>query len=338
MINIHSGLRLRPFRYPEDCSTALPWYQDKEVLYYSEGKTDGTYDLEVLERMYAYLLTIGEVCLIEVREGENWRAIGDATLSEEDLPIVIGVPDYRSKGIGAQVVRAFIERAKELGLPKLNVRQIYSYNERSRKLFVSLGFRAVDQGVDGNGIRYERFELELSGHTRWNADAEKDSFVETPDPDAHDIRRWIADMERTPELIRRCVEGMTDAQLDMSYREGGWSVRQLVHHLADNDLHAYVRFKRAMTEETPVMPSYEQEKWAELADYREPVEVSLRLMEAVIARLAALVKTMTPDQFQRTLTSSSFGTMTLAVALQRLRWHDRHHLAQIEKARGRGCH
>jgi len=155
------GLRLRPVQFPDDCIAALPWYSDPEVLYYSEGADVEPYPPEMIEQMYHYLMKIGELYMIEVQTENGWLAIGDVTLSKETLPIVIGNPDYRSKGIGSQVIGMLIERAKILGWEKLKVKQIFEYNERSRRLFTRYGFRETGKGVDARGQAYRSYELIL---------------------------------------------------------------------------------------------------------------------------------------------------------------------------------
>lgn len=126
-----------------DWEKALVWYQNPKVLYYSEGITDKTYDMDVINRMYTYLSDIGELYFIEILENELWRAIGDVTLSDQDMPIVIGDEKYWGKGIGKRVLDALVERAKALGLTRLYVKAIYLYNDRSQNLFKSVGFKEV---------------------------------------------------------------------------------------------------------------------------------------------------------------------------------------------------
>jgi RimJ/RimL family protein N-acetyltransferase len=155
------NIRCRPIVIPEDVAVAETWYQDAEVLFYSEGEGTAPYDREIIERMYRYLLNIGEVYIIEFFDGENWIPIGDVTLSQKMVPIVIGDNNYRSIGLGHRVMKLMIERAKTLGWEKLRANKIYIYNERSRKLFERLGFVKLDAGIDERGRPYESFELNL---------------------------------------------------------------------------------------------------------------------------------------------------------------------------------
>ncbi|GAA0290131.1 RimJ/RimL family protein N-acetyltransferase [Gracilibacillus halotolerans] len=154
-------LQLRPVRLPEDLTIALPWYQDEEVLYNSEGEGTPSYDLTIVERMYNHLTTIGEVYIIEVNQSDKWVPIGDITLSKEMVPIVIGHKEYRGKGIGKHVIKLIIKRAKELNWNQIKVNKIYSYNLASRKMFEGLGFRRTDTNFDEKGRKYYSFELNL---------------------------------------------------------------------------------------------------------------------------------------------------------------------------------
>lgn len=131
-------------------------------------------------------------------------------------------------------------------------------------------------------------------------------------------------------LLREMIGPLTPDQLDTPYRPGGWSIRQVVHHLADNNMNAYLRFKRGLTEEAPEIPSYREDLWAEQSDYSsEPVETSLLLLENLNRRFANLLSSLEEVQYKRTFVSLMLGTMTLDTALQRYNWHNRHHLAQI---------
>lgn len=155
-------------------------------------------------------------------------------------------------------------------------------------------------------------------------------FVPDDNPTAHQREAWIQSIADFPRLLRRTVSHLNEEQLNTPYRPGGWTIRQVVHHMADNDMNAYIRFKRGLTEESPLAGSYEQDLWAGQADYRNaPIELSLVLLEALHQRFAVLLRSLSPEDFQRTLTSPSHGVMTLDIALQRYDWHGKHHLDQI---------
>jgi hypothetical protein len=155
-------------------------------------------------------------------------------------------------------------------------------------------------------------------------------FIEHTNPSITDIKYWIQEIEQTPILLRNSVATLNEEQLDITYRIGGWTIRQIVHHIADNNLNAYFRFKRTLTEENPQIPSYQQEKWAQMIDYKESITTSLQMIDSIYARFLVVVRSLDYPELKRTMSSVSFGVMSLEKALQRFLWHDRHHLAQIE--------
>lgn len=149
-------------------------------------------------------------------------------------------------------------------------------------------------------------------------------------------QRLIQEVETQPTTLRTAIEGLTFEQLDTSYRPGGWPIRHVVHHLADNNMNAYIRFKRALTEDVPVTPPYREDLWAELVDYREmPVALSVTLLDALHQRFAVLLRTREPQDFNRTFSHSTLGLISLDTALHRFVWHNRHHIAQITGLRQR---
>ena len=152
-----------------------------------------------------------------------------------------------------------------------------------------------------------------------------------------DERRAAVDaIAAAPRELRQAVKGLTDAQLDTPYRPGGWTVRQLVHHVADSHLSAYVRFRLAFTEQNPTIRGYDEAKWAELDDARTmPIEVSLTLLDAAHERLATLLRSSSEDRFQRTLNHSENGSMTVDSLLSMYSWHGRHHTAHVTALRER---
>ena len=144
----------------------------------------------------------------------------------------------------------------------------------------------------------------------------------------------IADL---PRHMRAAVAGLTDVQLDTAYRPGGWTVRQVVHHVADSHVNAYIRLKLALTEDTPTIKPYDEKTWAGLADSRMPIEVSLTLLEAVHARWVVLCKALSPADYARTFTHPEYpdGPRTIDWHLQVYAWHSRHHVAHITSLRQR---
>ena len=154
---------------------------------------------------------------------------------------------------------------------------------------------------------------------------------------AADRRDRIEQIEQAPAALRAAVRGLSDAQLDTRYRPGGWTVRQVVHHVPDSHLNAMTRFKLALTEDTPTIRPYDEARWAELGDVgATPVETSLRLLEALHERLVILLRSLEPAQFQRTLFHPERNAvMTLDELLALYAWHGRHHAAHITGLRQR---
>jgi hypothetical protein len=147
----------------------------------------------------------------------------------------------------------------------------------------------------------------------------------------------VQDLIALPQRMRDAVAGLSDAQLDTPYRPGGWTVRQVVHHVPDSHLNAYIRMKLALTEPMPTIKPYDEKAWATLADTRLPVAVSLQLLESVHVRWAAIIRSLTPADLSRTFHHPEFpdGPLTLDYMLQSYAWHSRHHVAHITALRQR---
>jgi len=161
-------------------------------------------------------------------------------------------------------------------------------------------------------------------------------FVEDPDVTPEKRARCIADLEAMHLRVRSATANLTAAQLDTPYREGGWSLRQVVHHLADSHLQSYGRFRLALTETEPTMPAYSVNDWAALPDATAgPIEPSLDLLDALHRRWALLLRAMSPGDFRRTIKRATGEVVTLDRLLQMYTWHGKHHSAQIEGLRER---
>lgn len=153
---------------------------------------------------------------------------------------------------------------------------------------------------------------------------------------AADRRAMIGIIAEAPRQLRAAVSGLNDHQLDTPYREGGWTVRQVAHHVPDSHLNAYIRLKLALTEERPTIKPYEEARWAELPDSRDvPVEVSLNLLDAVTARWVTIMNAMREEDFARTLVHPDHGPVDLDWLVQMYAWHSRHHVAHITTLRDR---
>ena len=148
-------------------------------------------------------------------------------------------------------------------------------------------------------------------------------------------RRAIDAIAALPQELRAAVHGLSDAQLDTAYRPGGWTVRQVVHHVPDSHVNAYVRFKLALTESHPTIRPYDQTAWATLADAAEPIQVSLDLLDAVHQRLVTVLRSISDDGWSRTLDHPESGTHRLDQLLILYGWHGRHHLAHITELKRR---
>ena len=147
---------------------------------------------------------------------------------------------------------------------------------------------------------------------------------------------WLDSLAAAPSLLRGAVAGLSGEQLDTPYRPGGWTVRQLVHHMPDSHMNSYVRFRLALTEENPAIKPYEESLWAELPDAKGPlVNTSLCLLECLHERWVALLRTLTEDQWKRTFNHPVLGSVSLEKNLALYAWHSRHHVAHITGLRRR---
>jgi uncharacterized damage-inducible protein DinB len=149
-------------------------------------------------------------------------------------------------------------------------------------------------------------------------------------------RQMIDEIAATPTHMRDAIAGLTPAQLHSPYREGGWTLRQVVHHVPDSHLNAYIRFKLALTEDKPTIKPYDEARWAELPDTHEtPLKTSLTMLEALHVRWVCLLRNLKPDDFRRKLIHPENGEMTLDAVLGLYAWHGKHHVAHITSARDR---
>jgi hypothetical protein len=146
----------------------------------------------------------------------------------------------------------------------------------------------------------------------------------------------IGQIAATPRHLRDAVSGLSLQQLDTPYRPGGWTVRQVVHHVPDSHMNSYIRFKLALTENEPTIKPYVEALWANLQDSRDtPVDVSLVLLESLHHRWDILLRSLQPADFSRRLRHPELGTMTLDNMLGLYSWHGRHHVAHITSLRRR---
>ena len=146
----------------------------------------------------------------------------------------------------------------------------------------------------------------------------------------------IKDIAAAPAMMREAVAGLTSAQLDTPYRDGGWTVRQVVHHVPDSHMNSYIRIKFALTEQEPTIKPYNEEIWAKLVDARTaPVDPSLELLEGLHHRWAVLLRSLTELEVQRKFFHPELGTVTIDQYIALYAWHGKHHAAHITSLRER---
>ncbi len=160
-------------------------------------------------------------------------------------------------------------------------------------------------------------------------------FTYNGPPSTEQKRQFLEDIEQTPAQLRAAVRGLSDAQIDTPYREGGWTVRQVVHHIPDSHMNSYIRFKLALTEEEPTIKPYMQNLWAELPDSRLPIEDSLVMLEMLHRRWMVLLRSLSDADWKRAFRHPELGPMTLEKNLALYSWHGRHHVAHITTLRER---
>ncbi|RKR81451.1 DinB family protein [Mucilaginibacter gracilis] len=142
--------------------------------------------------------------------------------------------------------------------------------------------------------------------------------------------QWIDDIKTLPGRLHQALMGLTETQMDTPYRPGGWTIRQVVHHVADSHANAFIRLKWALTEENPTIKAYEEGEWALLPDYKLPIEPTLRMLEGLHLRWVAILETLDDDQWNRTFVHPASGEVIPVRKLLGLyAWHGNHHLAHI---------
>jgi uncharacterized damage-inducible protein DinB len=146
----------------------------------------------------------------------------------------------------------------------------------------------------------------------------------------------IAQVAEAPAALRGAVAGLDDGQLDTPYRDGGWTVRQVAHHVPDSHMNAYVRFKLALTEDVPAVKTYEEKLWAETPEVRStPIAASLDLLDALHVRWVRLLREMSPADYARPFRHPEWGRPRLDQVLAQYAWHGRHHTAHVTELRRR---
>lgn len=155
-------------------------------------------------------------------------------------------------------------------------------------------------------------------------------YKRKPSITSEDVKNYIDIIEALPEKLKETVKELNDVQLDTQYRPGGWTIRQVIHHLPDSHLNAYIRMKLAVTEDKPLIKPYEEAKWAELTDaHTAPADLSLMLVEALHKRWVIFLRALTTEQLKRTFMHPEMGERTVDDTIGMYAWHCEHHLAHI---------
>jgi DinB superfamily len=148
--------------------------------------------------------------------------------------------------------------------------------------------------------------------------------------------RFVDEIEQTPAALRAAIKNLSPEQIETPYREGGWTVRQVVHHVPESHMNAYVRFKLALTEDEPAIKAYMEDRWANTAEVEStPVEVSLALLDPLHDRWVRLLRTLKPADWKRTFRHPELGVLPLERNLALYAWHGKHHVAHITELRKR---
>jgi hypothetical protein len=148
-------------------------------------------------------------------------------------------------------------------------------------------------------------------------------------------RSWMDEIAATPRHLRAAVAGLSESQLDTPYRPGGWTVRQVVHHVPDSHMNCFIRIKFALTEKQPTIKPYDEALWAELPDAKGPIETSLVLLEMLHTRMMSLLEPLTEAQWKCTFVHPELGVRNLDQTMSLYAWHGRHHVAHITRLRDR---
>jgi uncharacterized damage-inducible protein DinB len=147
-------------------------------------------------------------------------------------------------------------------------------------------------------------------------------------------KHYLNDIEQTPARLRTAVRGLSDEQLNTPYRDGGWTVRQLAHHVPDSHMNAYIRFKLALTEDEPTIRPYMEDRWAELPESKQaPIDVSLALLDSLHERWALVLRNISDAGWKRTFRHPEMGLLSLEKTLALYAWHGRHHVAHVTSLR-----
>jgi uncharacterized damage-inducible protein DinB len=151
---------------------------------------------------------------------------------------------------------------------------------------------------------------------------------------AEQREQHLNDIEKTPGRLRAAIQGLSEEQLNTPYRDGGWTVKQVVHHVSDSHMNAYIRFKLALTEDEPTIRPYMEDRWAELPEAKQaPVDISLTMIESLHQRWTMALHNMSDVEWKRNLRHPDMGVLSLEKTLALYSWHGRHHTAHVTSLR-----
>ncbi|NBI30547.1 YfiT family bacillithiol transferase [Chengkuizengella marina] len=151
----------------------------------------------------------------------------------------------------------------------------------------------------------------------------------------HQLDLKIKQIEDAPKNLRIAVDGLSEKQLDTPYRPEGWTLRQVVHHLADSHMNGFIRFKWALTEDSPTIKAYDEKRWAELSDSFEDIQVSLSLFDVLIKKWVLLLKSLSPEDLEKKFIHPDSGLVSLRRNIHLYAWHGDHHIAHITSLKKR---
>jgi hypothetical protein len=149
-------------------------------------------------------------------------------------------------------------------------------------------------------------------------------------------KQWIDAIAQAPAALRAAINGLSEKQIETPYRDGGWTVRQVVHHVPESHMNAYIRFKLALTEDEPTIKPYMEDRWAKTEDVKTtPLEVSLAMLDCLHDRWVRLLRSLKTEDWKRTFRHPELGAVSLEKNLALYSWHGRHHVAHVTELRKR---
>jgi GNAT superfamily N-acetyltransferase len=285
------------------------------------------------------ILAGGGQILLAMQDGEIVGAAG--LLKDDDQTyelIKMAVDDrYRGSGIGKLLCEAAIERAKQLHAKLLYLFSNTGGSDAAIRLYRKLGFEEAP--IDRNDfaradIRMEMYFLEPEELERLKYPIGRHHKPGAITPAMRNA--WLDDLDTLPDRLEAALSGLSDKQLDTNYRPGGWTLRQLVHHIADSHINAHCRLRWALTEASPIIKPYEEKEWSKLPDATLPVAASLSIIRGIHYRWVHLLKSLNNNGLERFYVHpADQKTYTLTDQLALYAWHSNHHLAHITRLRER---